>query len=85
MVCRAKLIWDDGIWYSKVHTEAGDNVGLTLESGSFDALVERVKVALPEMLELNFGYSGVIHLSIEAERNDYLRAVTPDGRLYATS
>ncbi|MCL2109916.1 MAG: DUF1902 domain-containing protein [Oscillospiraceae bacterium] len=62
MKCIAKLLWDDSIWYSDVVTDKGENVRLTLESGSFDALVERVKVALPEMLELNFGYTGDIEL-----------------------
>ena len=75
MKCTAKLIWADGAWYSKVYTSDGDNVRLTLESGSFDALVERVKIALPEMLELNFGYTGDVQLSFEAERNDNLIAV----------
>ncbi|GFI46503.1 hypothetical protein IMSAGC019_01822 [Lachnospiraceae bacterium] len=30
-----------------------DIPGLVLESGSFDALVERVRFAIPELLELN--------------------------------
>jgi hypothetical protein len=38
-------------------------VGLTLESHSFDLLVYRVKQALPEMLELNKGYTGPIRVS----------------------
>ena len=75
MKCIAKLIWDDGVWYSKVYTSDNENVRLTLESGSFDALVERVKTALPEMLELNFGYTGDVQLSFEAERSDNLKKV----------
>ncbi|MCL2018921.1 MAG: DUF1902 domain-containing protein [Oscillospiraceae bacterium] len=75
MKCTAKLLWDDTIWYSEVLTEKGEDVRLTLESGSFDALVERVKVALPEMLQLNFGYTGDIELLIEAERMTHLKAV----------
>ena len=30
-----------------------DDIGLALESGSYDALIERIKIAVPEMLELN--------------------------------
>jgi hypothetical protein len=30
-----------------------DDIPIALESGSFDALVERVKVAVPELLQLN--------------------------------
>ena len=75
MKCIAKLIWDDGFWHSDVSTINGESVGLTLESGSFDALIERVKIALPEMLELNFGYFGDIQLSFDVERYDNLKVV----------
>jgi len=73
MKCIVKIIWDDGVWYSKVSTDSGENVRLTLESGSFDAPVERVKIAIPEMLELNFGHVGDIQLSFEVERNEALK------------
>lgn len=33
--------------------ESDDVPGLVLESGSFDALVERVRFAVPELMELN--------------------------------
>ncbi|MDR2166475.1 MAG: DUF1902 domain-containing protein [Clostridiales bacterium] len=69
-ICKIKMIWEDGIW----HTEAEEGVGLVLESGSFDALVERVRMALPEMLELNFGYSGPVQIVFETERIDVLGA-----------
>jgi hypothetical protein len=71
--CIIKIIWNDGVWYSKVSTDSGENVRLTLESGSFDALVERMKIAIPEMLELNFGYVGDIQLSFDVERYDSLK------------
>jgi len=74
MECKARLIWDDGIWYSEVLTDKGEDVRLTLESNSFDVLAERVRVALPEMLELNFGYAGDILLSFEADRQDSIKA-----------
>jgi hypothetical protein len=65
------MIWDDGIWY----TNADEELGLVLESGSFDALVERVRIALPEMLELNCGYMGPVQIMFEAVRVDTMRSV----------
>lgn len=46
-----KFIWDAeaAVWVA----ESDDVPGLVLESGSYDALVERVKHAIPELLELN--------------------------------
>jgi hypothetical protein len=66
MKCTVKLIWDGEarIWY----TETDDVPGLVLQSSSFDALVERVRVAAPEMLEENKNYTGPVHISFEAER-----------------
>jgi len=69
--CKVKMVWDDGFWYTKTDAE----LGLVLESGSFDALVERVRVAVPEMLELNCGYTGEIQIIFETERVDTMRAV----------
>jgi len=45
------FIWDNdaGVWVAT----SNDVPGLVLEHGSFDALVERVKLAAPELLELN--------------------------------
>ncbi len=48
-----------------------ERFGLTLESGSLDVLIERVKMAVPEMFEL-IGYKGAIDLSFEIERTDRL-------------
>ena len=66
MKCTIKLVWDNETdrWY----TETDDVPGLLLESSSFDALVDRVRLAVPEMLELNCNYIGPIHLLFEAER-----------------
>jgi len=43
--------WDDesSVWIA----ESQELPGLILESGSFDALVERVKIAIPDLLDLN--------------------------------
>jgi len=45
------IIWDDeaAVWIAT----SDDAPGLVLESGSYDALLERVRVAVPELLELN--------------------------------
>ena len=66
MKCTVKLVWDAETdrWY----TETDDVPGLLLESESFDTLVNRVRLAVPEMLELNCNYTGPVHLSFEAER-----------------
>ena len=42
--------WDDeaGVWYAVC-----DDIPLALESNSFDALIERVKIAALEILVLN--------------------------------
>ena len=66
MKCTVKLVWDDETnrWY----TETDDVPGLILEAPSFDELVDKVRLAAPEMLELNCDYTGPVHLSFEAER-----------------
>ena len=45
------LIWDAevSVWVAS----SEDIPGLALESGSLDALIERVRFAAPELLELN--------------------------------
>ncbi|MCL2015097.1 MAG: DUF1902 domain-containing protein [Defluviitaleaceae bacterium] len=76
MKCVVNVKWDDGLWISEAKTEQGEPIGLTLESGSFDALVERVKIAMLEMLELNFGYVGNVEVSFQTERTENLRAIS---------
>jgi hypothetical protein len=48
---RIKMLWDNeaSVWIAT----SDDVPGLILESGSFDALIERVRFAIPELLELN--------------------------------
>jgi predicted RNase H-like HicB family nuclease len=53
-----------------------DIPGLVLESDTFDTLVERVKLAAPEMLECNLNYTGAIELYFETKRVEYLAAVS---------
>ena len=73
MKCVVKLIWseEEKIWYSE---SLNEQFGLTLESGSLDVLIERVKMTVPEMCEL-VGYKGDINLSFEIEREDKISVV----------
>ena len=66
---KVTFVWDDDRWYTK-----SEDLGLTLEHGSFDALVERVRMAAPEMAELNYGHVGDIQLVFDIERTDNLAA-----------
>ena len=65
-----KMIWDDGIWYTSTDLD----LGITLSSESFDKLVERVRIAAPEMLELNCGYTGEVELVFQTERTEKVLA-----------
>ena len=51
MEYKIQLLWDNeaSVWVAT----STDVPGLVLESGSFDALIERVRYAIPELLELN--------------------------------
>jgi hypothetical protein len=69
-ICVVKMVWDDDIWYTKTDEE----LGLVLESNSFDTLIERVRAAVPEMLELNCGYSGAVQIVFVTERVDVMKA-----------
>jgi hypothetical protein len=47
-----------------------DVSGLVLESGSFDVLVERVRYAVPELLEMNGIARSDVPLHITSERHE---------------
>ncbi len=51
MQCKVKILWDNeaDIWVAK----SDDLPGLALESGSCDALIEKVKYIVPELLDMN--------------------------------
>ena len=68
MTCRIKLIWDDeaAVWVAA----SQDVPGLVLESGSFDALLERVRYAVPELIELNGEKPDKLRLTYITERED---------------
>ena len=63
-----KLIWDNeaDVWVAT----SEDIPGLVLESGSFDALLERVRFAVPELLELNKPYPTALALRFISERSE---------------
>jgi hypothetical protein len=68
MSYKVKMIWDREaeVWVAT----SEDVPGLVLESGSFDALLERVKYAIPELNELNGQKHAAYNSTFLAERND---------------
>ena len=65
-----KMMWDpeDHVWI-----EGSDDVpGLVLESSSFDALLERVRFVIPELLTLNGDVKYPLRLSFVAERHEQI-------------
>ena len=76
MKCIATLKYEDKMWLSCVTTDDGKSIGATLESGSCDALMERIKTVILEMLELNFGYVGEVDLSFVVDRSEKLDAIS---------
>ena len=60
------MTWDDeaAVWIA----ESQDVPELILESGSFDALVERVKIAIPDLLGLEGKVHAQVKLHFKAER-----------------
>ena len=63
MNVKVKIHWDDE---AEVWVAICDELGIALESGSYDALIEKVRVAILEMVELN-GISNI--KSIEVSTN----------------
>jgi hypothetical protein len=56
--------WDDdaGVWYA-----INDDIPIAMEAGSLDVLMERVKQAIPEILEMN-GKARQSSLRFQAEK-----------------
>ena len=69
-----RMVWDNEAERWAAYGSPG--MGLVLESDSFDALIERVKLAAPEMIELNFNYKGPINLYFSSECVQHLEAVS---------
>ena len=68
MSYKIKITWDEeaAVWIAT----SKDVPGLVLESGSFDALLERVRYAVPELIELNGQKPAVYNLTYTTERQD---------------
>ncbi|MBE6659289.1 MAG: DUF1902 domain-containing protein [Ruminococcaceae bacterium] len=68
MKYRINMLWDAeaGVWVAT----SDDIPGLVLESGSFDALLERVRFAAPELLELNSETGKELYLTFVADRQE---------------
>lgn len=60
--------WDAeaGVWIAT----SNDIPGLVLESGSFDALLERTRFAIPELLELNSSEMQPLSITFRSERHE---------------
>ncbi len=60
--------WDNAadVWIAT----SDDIPGLVLESGSYDALLERVRFAVPELLELNSPKALPVTLAFLSERRE---------------
>mgnify|MGYP002509494456 CR=1 FL=1 len=60
--------WDDeaNVWIAT----SDDIPGLVLESGSFDALLERTRFAVPELLALNNPESHPLSLTFISKRQE---------------
>lgn len=64
------LTWDAeaAVWVAT----SEDIPGLVLESGSFDALLERLRYAIPELLELNKPEHGPVTVTFQSTRQERL-------------
>lgn len=60
--------WDDEakVWIAT----SNDIPGLVLESGSYDALLERTRFAVPELLALNATDPQTFSLTFKSERHE---------------
>ena len=60
--------WDNetNVWIAT----SDDIPGLVLESGSFDALLERTRFAVPELLDLNDSDGNPFILTFKSERRE---------------
>ena len=68
MKCKVLFQWDNeaAVWIAT----SEDVEGLVLESGSLDALIERVRGVIPELLAVNAKKPQTIEYLFTAERND---------------
>ena len=59
------LLWDDD---ARVWIAQNDDIPLVLESGSLDLLMEQVRLAVPEILELNGREHEDVYLDFTSKR-----------------
>jgi len=61
-----KFTWydDEKIWLA---TSSQDEFAMTLDHGSFDALLERVKIIIYDIAENELGYKGKINIQLEID------------------
>ncbi len=50
MSAKVVIHWDDE---AEVWVGICDELGISLESGSYDALIEKIRIAVAEMIEMN--------------------------------
>ena len=67
-----KMVWDDGYWHSIINENAG--FGLTLESDSYETLAKRVKIAIQDILEVDFKYTGEFTCVFQTEHVENMHA-----------
>lgn len=71
--CEVKLIWSDDS--NKWYTETDDIPGMVLESNSFDALMEKMLLIAPDMLEANCNYIGSVHFTFTTRHTKTIRTI----------
>ena len=66
-----KFTWydDERIWLA---TSSSDDFAMTLDHGSFDALLERVKLAIYDIAENDLGHKGEVKIKLEIDRTVYI-------------
>jgi len=63
-------------YFEKVWVASCEELRITLEEGSFDALVVRMKIAIQEIAEVELGHKGDIKLLITVrDRIEEIKAV----------
>ena len=69
-----KCTWydDEKIWVAQ---SSNDKFALTTDHVSFDALLERVKITMEDMVEVEMGYKGEISLILDVVRTINLNTV----------
>jgi len=72
MDCTINLVWSDES--NRWHTETEDVPGMVLDSNSLDALIEKVQLIAPDMLEANCNYIGQINFTFITKYTKTIRA-----------